>query len=232
MKFAAVIAAAGKGLRMGGETRKQYLFLKGKPVLARSLQLFSNHESLEEIVIVVPADDLDSAAELLVPYIPSGIKIKYVRGGESRQESIENGLSELSAASGLICIHDAARPLASRQLLDSLLAAALVHGAAVPVVALNDTVKVVDEKCFITSTPPRERLRLVQTPQVFKRELIYEAYNNAKKIGLVGTDDASLVEHLQKPVATVAGELSNIKITSALDLALSSFWLERKKEGL
>ncbi len=232
MKVAAVIAAAGEGLRLGGSTKKQYLLLKGKPVLARSLQLFTDHGSVEEIIIVIPADDLDTVAGLLEPYSTSGKKIKYVKGGESRQESIDNGLSELSTSVDFVCIHDAARPLASRQLLDSLLDAALKYGAAIPVIPLSDTAKVVDEDNFVASTPSRESLRLVQTPQVFRRELICEAYNNAKKVGLVGTDDASLVENLQKPVATVAGELSNIKITSALDLALVSFWLEGKKEGL
>ncbi len=229
MKAAAVIAAGGKGVRMGGATRKQYLFLDGKPVLARSAALFLDHGAVDQVVLVVPAGDIESTAELLRPYCPSG-SYKLVEGGATRQDSINNGLAALQPEADLICVHDAARPLASRDLLDSLLESALRYGAAVPVITLSDTAKEVDRAGFVVSTPPREALRLVQTPQVFRRDIITNAYRNAYRDGLAATDDAALVELSGNPVATVPGELSNLKITSPRDLDLASFWLEREKE--
>ncbi len=229
MIAAAVIAAAGQGVRMGGATRKQYLMLEGKPVLARSVGLFIDHDPVDEIIVVVPAGDIENANELLQPFCPPG-SYKFVAGGATRQESINNGLSALSSEAELVCIHDAARPLASAGLLINLLEAASLYGAAVPVIALSDTVKEVDEKGFIVSTPSRENLRLVQTPQVFRRDIIISAYENAVTRKLKATDDAALVEYTGNPVATVAGEFSNLKITSPRDLILASFWLKADKE--
>ncbi len=229
IKAAAVIAAGGIGVRMGGATRKQYLVLKGKPVLAHSVSLFTDHRAVDEVIVAVPAGDTDSAKELLKPFCPPG-SYKLVEGGATRQESIKNGLHALSSEADLVCIHDAARPLASRELLDSLLETAARQGSAVPVIALSDTVKEVNRDGYIVSTPPRENLRLVQTPQVFRRDIIVNAYLHAEKHSLEATDDAALVEHLGKPVATIPGELSNLKITSPRDLALAFYWLEGERE--
>ncbi len=230
MRAAAIIAAAGQGARMGGPMRKQYLQLEGKPVLLRSAELFLNHAAVEEIIVVVPADDTESAAELLQPACPPGT-VKIAAGGATRQESISSGLSALSLKSELVCVHDAARPLASEALLDRLLAAAERHGAAVPVITPGDTVKEVNGEGYIISTPDREHLRLVQTPQVFRRDIILSAYRNAAALGLEATDDSALVERMGRPVVTVPGEFSNLKITSPHDLMLAAFWLQEKKEA-
>ncbi len=231
MGNAAVIAAAGAGLRMGGATRKQYLILEGKPVLVRSVALFMGHKDIDEVVVVVPSGDSEAVMQLIKPFYPPG-SYKLVTGGESRQLSIKNGLSAVSSEAELVCIHDAARPLASRRLLESLLEAAFLYGAAVPVIKLNDTAKEVDREGFIVSTPSRDNLRLVQTPQVFRRNIIMSAYENAFINNLEATDDAALVECLGKPVATVAGDPVNLKITSSRDLALANLWLEtERKEG-
>lgn len=229
MGNAAVIAAAGKGLRMGGSTRKQYLILEGKPVLARSVGLFMEHELIDEVVVVVPSGDSESVMQLLKPYYPPG-SYKLVAGGESRQASIKNGLSVLSSEAEFVCIHDAARPLASKRLLESLLEAAFLYGAAVPVIKLSDTVKEINSEGFVVSTPCRENLRLVQTPQVFQRNIIISAYENAFTKNMEATDDAALVEYLGKPVATVDGDPANLKITSPRDLAMASLWLEAERE--
>lgn len=225
MKAAAVIAAAGKGLRMGGAGRKQYLMLEGIPVLARSAGLFLKHPAVKEIVIVVPPGEVETVKELLQPFCSSE-KIKFTEGGATRQESVGRGVAAVSASFDLICIHDAARPLASAELLDNLLAVAADHGAAVPAVPLNDTVKEVDARGLIVATPARENLRLVQTPQVFRREIILQAYEKAGGSGPVATDDAALVEQMGLPVFTVPGELSNFKITSPRDLILASALLK------
>ncbi len=229
MKAAAVIAAGGIGTRMGGATRKQYLILKEKPVLAHSVSLFTDHRAVDEVVVAVPAGDAESAKELLKPYCPPG-SYKLVEGGATRQESIKNGLHALSSEADLVCIHDAARPLASRRLLESLLETAAQLGSAVPVIALSDTVKEINRDGYVVSTPPRENLRMVQTPQVFRRDTIVNAYLHAEKHSLEATDDAALVEYLGKPVATIPGELSNLKITSPRDLVLATYWLEGEGE--
>ncbi len=232
MKAAAIIAAAGEGLRMKNAIRKQYLVLEEKPVLVRSLQLFLDHRAITEIIIVVPPGEQDAVSSLLQPYCQlEGIRL--IEGGSSRQESVERGLKAVSEEADLVCIHDAARPLASADLLDALLDTASEEavssrgcGSAVPVIPLSDTVKEVDREGFILSTPARDSLGLVQTPQVFRREIILEAYRYAAAKNFEATDDASLVEAMGRPVRTVPGELNNFKITSPLDLMLASLLLK------
>jgi len=225
LKAAALVAAAGAGLRMEAATRKQYLMLEGLPVLVHSLNLFLRHGAVTEIIVVIPPGEADQVGGFLESYC-SLQKVKLVEGGASRQESVSRGLCALTAEAELVCIHDAARPLASAGLLDRLLEAAARFGAAVPVIKLNDTVKTVDNEGFVLSTPQRERLRLVQTPQVFRRDLIIRAYEEARKKSAAATDDSSLVELLGKPVATVPGENANLKITGPGDLLLASLLLK------
>ncbi len=206
-------------------TRKQYLLLEGIPVLARSLNLFLKHSALTEVIAVIPPRDQEAVLKLLQPYCPLD-KLKFTGGGSTRQESVSRGLDALSAEAELVCIHDAARPLASAGLLDSLLEAAARWGAAIPVIALCDTLKEVDRKGFVQSTPGREGLRLAETPQVFRRDIIVQAYRQASQNRIVATDDASLVELFGKPVMTVPGEHSNLKITSSSDLIRASLLLK------
>ncbi|MFO7953167.1 MAG: 2-C-methyl-D-erythritol 4-phosphate cytidylyltransferase [Bacillota bacterium] len=224
MKAAAIIAAAGEGLRMKSSTRKQYLILEQKPVLIRSLQLFVEHEAVEQIVVVIPPGDHQEVRSMLEAYWPDQ-NIALVTGGDSRQESVSLGLKVISQKSGLICIHDAARPLVSKKLLESLLAEAKKHGAAVPVLPLSDTIKEIGPEEFVLSTPSRENLRRVQTPQVFLQEIIFEAYKHAARNNFLATDDASLVERTGGFVKMVPGEINNLKITSPEDLALASIIL-------
>lgn len=225
IKFAAVVVAAGAGERMGGGIRKQYLELEGRPILARSLELFLDHPSADEVIAVIPAGDEKIVRDLLRPHFAPE-KVKLAAGGATRQESVGKGLEALTAESRLVCIHDAARPLASKTLLESLLEAAIHHGAAVPVITPGDTVKEVGRDSFILSTPARAMLRLAQTPQVFERGLIVRAYRKAAEENREATDDASLVECLGEPVITVPGERSNLKITTPHDLALASILLK------
>jgi len=210
---------------MKNSIRKQYLLLEGLPVLVRSVRLFLNHPALVKLVVVVPPADLDEAGSLLQQYCSLDC-LELVGGGLTRQDSVEKGLQTLPRDCEFICIHDAARPLATATLLERLLNAALEYGAAVPVVELSDTAKVVDEDEMVVSTSPRDYLRLVQTPQVFRAELVRQAYEEAAAHGTQATDDASLVELLGKPVKTVEGEAANLKITSPPDLVLASWYLK------
>lgn len=205
-------------------TRKQYLLLEGVPVLVRSVRLFLNHPALVRLVVVVPLADLEEAGRLLQQYCPPE-RMELVGGGDTRQDSVLKGLQALPPDCDLICVHDAARPLATGALLGRLIAAALECGAAVPVIGLNDTVKVVGEDQMIVSTPPRSNLRCVQTPQVFQAALIRQAYKEATDSGTQATDDASLVELLGEPVKAVEGEATNLKITAPPDLILAGWYL-------
>ncbi len=221
MDVTAIIAAAGQGLRMESSTRKQYLFLEKVPVLARSLNLFLQNSRVGEVIAVIPAGERSEVQNLLQPYCPIE-RIRLVDGGSTRLESVGKGLREIPEKAALVCIHDAARPLASGGLLEALLGAAEEWGAAVPVLPLADTIKEVDRTGLILSTPEREALRLVQTPQVFQKDIITAAYIQAGEQALQATDDASLVEAMGKPVKTVPGERENLKITSPRDLDLAS----------
>ncbi len=225
MYISAIIAAAGQGLRMDSATRKQYLYLEGIPVLARSLNLFLGHMRVSEVVAVIPPGDREEVTSLLQPYCPVE-EIRLVEGGATRQESVSRGLKALSSQADLLCIHDAARPLASPGLLDVLLEAAESCGAVIPVISFSDTVKEVDREGFVISTPVRDNLFLVQTPQVFWQEIIFDAHYYAGKQKIKATDDASLVEAIGKPVKTIPGEPANLKITSPRDLMLASLFLK------
>lgn len=202
---------------MANSTRKQYLFLEKVPVLARSLNIFLESGRVGEVIAVIPAGEKAAVQNLLQPFCPIE-RIKLVEGGATRQESVGRGLEAIKSQPALVSIHDAARPLASLGLLTSLLRAAEKWGAAIPVLPLADTVKIIDREGLVLSTPDRESLRQVQTPQVFKRELITQAYNHARQNQISATDDASLVEALNSPVITVPGEANNLKITSPSDL--------------
>ncbi len=229
MDVTAIIAAAGEGLRMDSATRKQYLFLEKVPVLARSLNLFLRNNRVEEVVAVIPPGERTEVQNLLQPYCPIE-RIKLVDGGPTRQESVERGLEAIAVREVLVCIHDAARPLASEGLLEALLDAAANWGAAVPVLRPPDTIKEVNREGMVISTPDRELLRLAQTPQVFRLGLINTAYRQARERGLQATDDASLVEAMGELVKTVPGEAENLKITSPRDLDLASLLI--KESGL
>jgi 2-C-methyl-D-erythritol 4-phosphate cytidylyltransferase len=221
----AIIAAAGAGLRMKSAARKQYLVLEGVPVLVRSVKLFLEHPAFTEVIVVIPHGDDKVVRELVKPYF-SLDRLRLVEGGATRQESVDNGLKAISTEAELVAVHDAARPLATPKLLALLLDSAARWGAAIPVIQLSDTLKEVDDNGFVRATPAREKLRLVQTPQLFKLSLLEKAYKNFQDAKGKATDDATLVELLGEPVITVPGEQSNIKITSPLDLILASFILK------
>jgi 2-C-methyl-D-erythritol 4-phosphate cytidylyltransferase len=220
MKAAAIVAAAGTGLRMKNETRKQYLILAGKPVLARSLNLFTDYTGFETVIAVIPPGDEELVKKLIEPYCPVE-QVALVAGGNSRQESVRRGLALVPDWVELVCIHDAARPLASPALLKNLLSAAEDFGAAIPVIAVSDTVKEIDNEGFVTATTSRDRLRLVQTPQIFRSEILKKAFEMARQSGFEATDDASLVEAAGFAVKTIPGETANLKITTPLDLVMA-----------
>ncbi len=224
-RVCAIIASAGKGSRMGTGTKKQYLLLRGRHILAHTISVFESCPSVHDIVLVVPEGEVGLCEDEIVK--PSGFsKVrKIVEGGRERQDSVRKGLS---AAQGcdIVMIHDGVRPFVTEELIKDVLAAASRWGAAIPGIPVRDTVKTVDGEGLVVRTLDREALRLIQTPQAFRKELIMEAHRKALEEGVLSTDDSALVERLGRPVAVVEGSWKNIKITTRDDLELAELIME------
>ncbi len=218
-----IIPAAGSGKRMGGGTAKQFLPLRGEPVLVHTVRVFSASPLVDEIVIA--AHDIDTTRDM-VGQFPKVTRI--VPGGAERQDSVWAGLQAVHARPRIICVHDAARPLLSADTLEGVLRAAAQHPAQVVAVPVKDTVKVVDPSGVVTATPDRSTLWAVQTPQVFWAEPMVQAFRKAQAEGFVGTDCASLVERAGTPVRIYPGSHENIKLTTPEDFALAEAILERR----
>lgn len=226
MKVAVLVAASGQGLRMGGDIKKQYLTLAGIPVLARSLQVFIDHPAVEQIVVIVPKTETGLARETIKPFC-SLDKISFVEGGKRRQDSIYLGLQAISGDVGMVCVHDGVRPLAGGELFETVLEAASRYGAAIPVIPVTDTLKEVSFSGIVNRTISRDTIRRAQTPQIFRYDLINEAYRKAHLLGVEATDDAYLLELVGEAVYTVPGSPANIKITTPGDLLFAEALLER-----
>lgn len=216
-RVAAVIVAAGRGLRAGGGIAKQYRILNGETPLRRSLRAFAAHTRVTAVQPVIHSDDADlfaqAAADLSVlPPVP---------GGATRQESVKAGLEALAAARpDVVLVHDAARPFLSPALIDRAIEAAKETGAAIPGLPVVDTVKRVDTRGLVIETLPRDALRTVQTPQAFRFGPLLEAHRKAAAAWRNDfTDDAALAEWAGLPVTIFAGESSNVKLTTADDFA-------------
>ncbi len=215
---AAVIVAAGRGERAGGEVPKQYRAVSGQPLLRSSLAAFLGHD---EIGIVQPV--INRADERFYRAAVSGLKKlpAPVAGGATRQASVRAGLEALALRSpDLVLIHDAARPFLSGDLISRAVAAGRARAAAVPAVAVTDTVKRIDADDRIAETLDRSYLRMVQTPQAFAFDLILEAHRRAAAKGLENfTDDAALAEWAGHRVSVFEGEAGNVKVTTDEDFA-------------
>lgn len=212
---AALVLAAGRGLRSGGGIPKQYRSVGGKPVIRRSLELFLRHPRVGAVQPVVHPDDRP-----LFEAATGGLRfLEPVYGGATRQGSVLAGLDALEKSNpDIVLVHDAARPFASPQLLDRAIEAATHSGAAIPAIAVTDTIKAVDESGRVTKTVDRSVLRAVQTPQAFDYRRLLEAHRAAARDKLQDfTDDAALVEWAGMSVATFEGETGNMKLTTAED---------------
>lgn len=216
------VPGAGTGARMGG-IRKPFLELRGKPLLAWALRPFLEHPSVTAVAIALGADDFDSPPSWLTDLDP---RIRLVSGGATRGDSVRAALEALPETVDLVAVHDAARPLVTRAIIDRCLAAAGTRRGAVAGWPAVDTLKEVDGEGRILATPDRERIWHAQTPQVFPRGLIMEAYRNAHEGGLANTDDAALVEGIGGEVVMVQGSPWNLKVTRPEDLPLAEFFLK------
>jgi len=227
MKVSVILPAAGLGTRMGrpqpekaGISRKQFMLLDNLPILVHTVRKFVACPLITEIVVAIRPEDLAWARDLL--QADSQAKpIRIVEGGESRQQSVENALATLAPDTDLVAVHDAVRPFVDVPTIERVVNEAKVTGAAIVGIVPVDTVKLVHLN-KIRQTLTRERLILTQTPQVFRYDLIRQAFDKAREDGFIGTDESSLVERLEQiEVSVVPGSERNIKITRPTDMELA-----------
>jgi 2-C-methyl-D-erythritol 4-phosphate cytidylyltransferase len=221
MRAGAIIVAAGESRRMGG-TDKAFTLLGGKPVLARVIETFHRCQSIGQIVVVVSASKINECQQLVNEQGWSDITDICI-GGERRQDSVAAGLNHLKDCDWAV-VHDGARPLVTEGLIERGLAEAKETGAAIAAVPVTDTIKAAGDDRIVRETLPRSSLWAVQTPQVFRYEIIKEAYRQpATEV----TDDAALVERLGHKVKLYTGSYDNIKITTPEDLALAEVLINK-----
>jgi 2-C-methyl-D-erythritol 4-phosphate cytidylyltransferase len=231
MKVSVILPAAGLGTRMGreksGTSRKQFMLLEGAPILLHTIRKFLHCPSVSEIVVALRHEDLDWGRGLVHQDHPNK-PVRFVEGGDSRQQSVENALAALAPETELVAVHDAVRPFIDSELVEKVIAEAAKTGAAIVGIVPIDTVKRV-HKNTIRATLPRENLVLAQTPQVFRFDLLKHAFESARRDGFQGTDEASLVERLEEvDVCVVQGSDRNIKITRPTDMELARLFLSEE----
>lgn len=227
MKTGAVIVAAGSGKRMGGERNKLWLPLAGKPIFCHTIELFVSHPMIAETVLVVSDTDHADISQLIAEQGYIGIKL--VTGGAERQESVQNGLAALSAACEYVLVHDAARPFLTAAQITAVIERVKQDQATILAVPVKDTIKIVGADGYVESTPARESLWAVQTPQAFRLALLQDVHAQAEKAGKKGTDDAMLVEWMGHRVSVLQGSYENIKITTPDDLWLGEEILRKRQ---
>ena len=223
----AVIVAAGKGKRMGTEISKQFLPLRGKEILAHTVEKFEHAENIRDIVLVTGQDSLQDVQDMAQEYGWQKI-ISVVAGGKERQDSVWNGLLAVSEDTEIVLIHDGVRPFVTEDILNLSIETAVEMGGCVAGVPAKDTIKVCNSENIAVDTPDRSTLWQIQTPQTFQKERIVKAYKEAKDAGFIGTDDASLAVYSGYPVKVIMGSYRNIKITTQEDLLIGEAFL---KEG-
>ncbi|MEG1930029.1 MAG: 2-C-methyl-D-erythritol 4-phosphate cytidylyltransferase [Anaerovorax sp.] len=217
-KIAVIIAAGGSGRRLKSAVPKQFVEIQGKPILARTMEVFEKSEAIDEILVV--------SNEAYLSYCKKEIIEKYrfqkvfavIAGGKERQDSIYHAIEILDKSVDYVLVHDGARPYVTEEVIIGVLEKALKHQAAAAAVPAKDTIKVMEADCFV-HTPDRRFLYHVQTPQGFEKKLLKRAYEKAYEDGFYGTDDAMLVERLKEKVYFSMGDYKNIKITTPEDLA-------------
>lgn len=228
----AIIVAAGKGQRMGGDIPKQFLKLAGKPIIAHTLKQFDSMESIDDIVLVIDSNYAEYMQRHILDIYEFKKTISLVEGSDTRQKSVYNGLKSLPRDTDIAIIHDGVRPFIQRELIEMSIHEAIDCGGAVVGVPVKDTIKRVDGDGFIRATLDRKMLWAVQTPQTFKYDIIIDAHRQAMEDGFVGTDDSMLVERLGISVKMLMGSYSNIKITTKEDIILANALINGGRVGI
>jgi 2-C-methyl-D-erythritol 4-phosphate cytidylyltransferase len=223
MKVGAIIAAAGFGRRMKTDRPKQLLALDGTPILVHTIRKFDASSVIDYIIVTATRDSINEVRTLLKS---AGFKksVTVIEGGERRQDSVAMGLNQLQPGTDIVAVHDGVRPFVPVEDIENVVRQAERSGAAILGVPIVETVKHAERE-FVESTLTREHLVLAQTPQVFRTDILKQAFEHAKKDEYYGTDESSLVERMGHPVAIVRGSERNIKITRPGDLTLAKAFL-------
>lgn len=230
LKTVAIIPAAGSGVRMEDERPKQFLDVDGRPLLAVTLEKFQACPVIHTVILVVPEKDVAYCQSEIVERHRLTKVEKVVVGGERRQDSVRLGIEASGGDCELVLIHDGVRPLVVPDLIVRVVEAAQEHRAVITGLAAKETVKEIDQDALVVRTYDRQKVWLVQTPQVFRYEDILMAHRRAEEEGWEEvTDDALLVERVGIPVKVVEGSEDNIKVTTSQDLELVRFLLRREK---
>ena len=222
-KTVAIIAAGGKGTRMGLDFNKIFLDVNEKPVLAYTLDVFEESDCIDSIVLVCSENDLPLCKDIVEEFEYDKVK-SIVLGGSTRQESVRNGLKSIKTPCDVVIVHDAARPLVTKEMIERTIDEAHKTGAASVGVTPVDTVKSV-HGTSILNTVDRNSLVLIQTPQAFRYDVLTEAHENARKNHQLVTDDCALCELIGQHVTVVPGNKANIKLTTPEDFAIISAFL-------
>lgn len=221
----AIIAAAGSGTRLRSDTPKQFLELAGKPVIVHTLERFQAAPSVDAIVLVLAEDRIEA-------YRPETAQIAkvtgIVKGGDTRAESVLNGLTAVDRETAIVAVHDGARPFVSVDEIERTIAKAKQMGAACLVAPVTDTIKSI-RGSEISATLDRQKLRRALTPQAFRIEVLRRAFEMADELDETVTDESYLVERLGHPIELVEGSSRNIKITHAEDLAIAEAMMSRDR---
>jgi len=215
-KLAVVIPAGGVGARFGGRLPKQFIKLGRVPILTETVAHFTRHPAVIAVVVAAPEIHVERTRRALAK-VTRRAPVTVVQGGGMRQDSVWLALQKVPADADVIIVHDAVRPLITRSLIDAVVAAVAESGAAICALPITETIKRV-RGGLVETTLDRSELWAVQTPQAFRGALLREAHEKARRDGVVGTDDAMLVERLGHPVRVVPGLAENVKITTPEDL--------------
>jgi 2-C-methyl-D-erythritol 4-phosphate cytidylyltransferase len=214
---------------MGSDVPKPFIELVGKSILQRTIECFLKTEGLAMVIVVTSEDKFADCAQILDDIQGNGIDLKVVKGGAERQYSIWNAIRELPNNIELVAIHDAVRPFVKTEYIDKCFEAAAEFGGAVLSVPVKDTIKKINEDHLVVETPERSKLWQAQTPQVFRKDVIFKAYELAIKNSFLGTDDSSLVERMGETIKVIEGGRENLKITFPIDLKVAELIIN---EGL
>jgi 2-C-methyl-D-erythritol 4-phosphate cytidylyltransferase len=224
MNYTLIIPAAGQGKRMRAGKNKLFLEIASIPLIIHTLKVFEKDEKCKQIILAINEQEKSVFSHLIEKYRLKK-KVIFVSGGAERQDSVYNGVLQVSDGEFVI-VHDGARPFVTQEIIDAVLQSAKEHEAAICAVPVKDTIKRVREG-IVEETVERSSLWAVQTPQAFRLSALLEAHEQARKEGFLGTDDASLVERLGKPVGVVEGSYYNIKVTTPDDLLVAESFVKR-----
>jgi 2-C-methyl-D-erythritol 4-phosphate cytidylyltransferase len=225
---AVILPAAGKSSRFGGKEKKPFTNIDGRAVFLRTAELFISRPEVKQILLVISPEDRELVTRRYAANL-SFLNIRLIEGGKERFESVANALKELENEIELVAVHDAVRPCTPPPVVEAAFQAAAKSGAAVVGIPIPDTVKRINTSLQVEATVPREGLWLAQTPQIFRKSLLLDAYAKRGSIREPITDDAMLIESLGHPLQMVLGSPQNLKITTKEDLFLAELYLKNRK---